>query len=65
MRTKEQKSSYDQDYIKQHVKRLLLAFNDLNPVDMEILDWLNRPGRNKTEYIKNLIMEDMRKEPST
>ena len=60
MRTKEQKSSYDQGYMKKHVKRLLLAFNDQNPVDVEILEWLNTPGLNKTEYIKGLILKDMR-----
>ena len=62
MRTKAQKSSYDQGYIKQHVKRLLLAFNELNPVDVEILGWLNTPGLNKTEYIKSLILKDMRQD---
>ena len=63
MRTKEQKSSYDQGYMKKHVKRILLAFNDQNPVDVEIMEWLNTPGLNKTEYIKGLILKDMRQAP--
>ena len=45
--------------MKQHVKRFLLAFNELNPVDVEIMKWLNRPGLNKSEYIKNLILADI------
>ena len=48
--------------MKQHVKRLLLAFNELNPVDVEILEWLNTPGLNKTEYIKGLILKDIRQD---
>lgn len=60
MRTKEQKAAYDKQYMKENVVRKLLAFNMVNDRDRELLEHLNSQ-RNITEYIKNLIEQDMRK----
>lgn len=52
------KSKYDQDYMRKNITRKLLAFNKLNPDDMEILAWINSQ-QNATAYIKQLVREDM------
>ena len=58
---KAKKAAYDKQYMKEHVVRKLLAFNITNDRDRELLEHINSQT-NATEYIKNLIMEDMKKE---
>ena len=52
------KAQYDQQYNKEHVKRLFVPFNDMVPEDAEMREWLEQVG-NKTQYIKQLIRDDM------
>ena len=52
------KTQYDIDYAKAHVKRKFIPFNDQNPDDSEMLSWLEEQG-NVTQYIKQLIRDDM------
>ena len=54
------KTQYDIDYAKAHVKRKFIPFNDQNPEDAELLSWLSGI-ENVTQYIKRLIRDDMRK----
>lgn len=51
------KSKYDQEYNKLHIRRKFIPFNDTNPDDCVMLEWLaTKP--NVTQYIKDLIMQD-------
>lgn len=54
------KYSYDQDYIKKNLKRVLLTFNRNNPTDMALVDWLDQQPWSMNRYIKSLIEKDMR-----
>ena len=51
------KSTYDKEYAKQHVKRIHIPFNDKNPDDVILREWLKTKS-NVTQYIKGLIMTD-------
>ena len=54
------KGTYDKQYAKDHIKRKFIPFNDTVPEDQELLSWLaTKP--NVTQYVKNLIREDMGK----
>ena len=53
-----EKGKYDQQYNREHVKRLFIPFNDQIPEDVEMREWLEQVG-NKTQYIKQLIRDDM------
>lgn len=53
-----EKSKYDQQYNRDHITRKFIPFNDTNPEDAELLAWVNNQG-NVTQYIKQLIREDM------
>ena len=53
-------NEYIQQYIRDHIKRRLIPFNMDKPEDKALWDWLDGVG-NITEYIKNLIREDMEK----
>ena len=55
------KNRYDQEYNKAHIKRKFIPFNDTVPEDMELLKWLDLK-RNVTQYIKQLIREDMQRD---
>ncbi len=57
----DRKYGYDQAYLKQNVKNVVLPFNKRKPDDMTLLAWLNRQIEGKTKYIKRLIREDMEK----
>lgn len=57
------KSAYDKQYNRDHVKRLFVPFNDKIPEDAEMWDWLKKVG-NKTQYIKQLIRDDMNRKKS-
>ena len=54
------KSKYDQEYAKEHIRRKHIPFNDTDPEDMLLWDWI-RKQPNATQYIKKLIREDMQK----
>jgi len=54
------KSTYDKEYAKEHIKRKHIPFNTSNPDDLEILEWLASKG-NISQYVKRLIREDMEK----
>ena len=55
------KSEYDKQYNKDHIKRKFIPFNDNVPEDQEILEWLaTKP--NVTQYVKQLIREDMNRD---
>ena len=57
-RTPEQKSAYDQEYIRKNVKRKLIAFNMTKERDRNLWNWLESQPE-MTQYIKNLIEQDM------
>ena len=52
------KSRYDKEYNKAHIRRKFIPFNDTNKEDAELLAWLGQQG-NVTQYVKRLIREDM------
>ena len=56
------KSEYDKEYAKQHITRKFIPFNDTVPEDVELLKWLDLK-RNVTQYIKQLIRDDMDNKP--
>ena len=53
-----EKSKYDQQYAKDHIKRKFIPFNDNNQDDSELLAWLATKD-NVTAYVKQLIRADM------
>lgn len=56
------KRAYDKDYINKNIRMKTLSFNERDPEDMAIYNWIQSKGqRNGTGYIKDLIREDMRK----
>ena len=54
------KGAYDKEYAKKHIKRKFIPFNDTVPEDAELLTWLTKIS-NVTQYVKQLIREDMMK----
>lgn len=52
------KKAYDMGYARAHITRKFIPFNDTVPEDAELLAWLDTVG-NVTQYVKNLIREDM------
>ena len=60
MRTKEQKTAYDIQYAREHIKRKIIPFNVEKYDDLLLLEWLSQQ-ENITEYIKQLIRKDMEK----
>ena len=55
------KKEYDLQYMKDHIRRRLLPFNMDKPEDKAMWEWLDKAD-NITEYIKQLIKDDMTKE---
>ena len=55
------KSEYDKEYNKAHIRRKFIPFNDTNPDDVELLAWLDQQD-NVTQYIKGLIKDDIEHE---
>ena len=53
-----EKGKYDMAYARDHIKRKHIPFNDTNPDDVVLLDWLGKQT-NVTAYIKALISDDM------
>ena len=52
------KTQYDVQYNRKHVKRKFIPFNDQIPEDVQMLSWLATKD-NVTAYVKNLIRADM------
>lgn len=61
VRSKLEKYSYDQTYIRENMTTVGVTFNKRKPDDMILLDWLNNRDEKKVAYIKRLIREDMEK----
>ena len=58
------KTQYDVQYNRKHVKRKFIPFNDQIPEDVQMLSWLATKG-NVTAYVKDLIRADMEKAEKT
>ena len=56
-----EKYQYDLDYLKQNIVNVGVTFNKRKPEDMSILEWLNSRNGSRAAYIKNLIIEDMKR----
>ena len=55
------KTKYDIEYARAHIRRKHIPFNDTVPEDQELLSWLaTKP--NVTQYVKQLIREDMERD---
>ena len=52
------KGAYDQAYNKEHLIKKLISFNKDKPDDMALLTYAQSSG-NFTQYIKDLIRQDM------
>ena len=52
------KTQYDIEYAKAHITRKFIPFNDQNPEDKIMLEWLATKS-NVTQYIKDLISADI------
>lgn len=52
------KKAYDMGYARAHITRKFIPFNDTVPEDDELLAWLAKQ-ENVTQYVKQLIREDM------
>ena len=52
------KKRYDIEYSRAHVRRKFIPFNDMNPDDAQMLEYLSGK-ENVTQFIKRLIWEDM------
>lgn len=51
---------YVMDYYRQNITRKVLNFNSQSELDSVLLKWLNSK-ENYSQYIKELILEDMRR----
>ena len=58
-KAKERKYGYDQVYLKQNVRNVVIPFNKRKKEDTIILEWLDSRSEGKTAYIKRLILDDM------
>lgn len=60
MRTREEKSAYDQQYRRDHMTTKLIAFNRDKPEDIALLRYVESKGnRIFSSYVKELIRRDM------
>ena len=55
---KRNKAAYDTRYMKEHRILKTIAFNNAIPEDMKLLDWVEQQP-NQTQYVKDLIRDDM------
>lgn len=53
---------YMKDYNNRHVKWRKVSFNDKNPDDMILMNWIDSQEESTSAYIKHLIREDMEKQ---
>ena len=58
MDQKERKARYDMEYARKNIRRKEIPFNLTQPEDEELFRYLEIQ-ENVTQYIKNLIREDM------
>lgn len=58
------KYQYDQQYLKQNMITKRVPFNRTKEVDMALLRWAEAQG-NFTQYIKGLIIDDIRRRGGT
>jgi hypothetical protein len=56
-KSKEEKSKYDQEYQKSHMKRVSVWFN--LEKDKELIDWFESRDESVSAYIKSLIRQDV------
>ena len=61
MDQKERKARYDMEYARKNIRRKEIPFNMTQPDDAELFQHLENKG-NFTQYIKDLIRKDMKKE---
>ena len=59
-RGKQNKKAYDKKYMKDRVKQRTIGFNQGDPEDMKMYHWIGSKP-NGTQYIKELVREDMKK----
>ena len=59
MEDKKRKAQYDMAYARKNIRRKEIPFNLTQPEDVELFRHLESM-ENVTEYIKNLIREDMK-----
>ena len=52
------KAEYDKEYNRTHITRKFIPFNDTVPEDAKLLAWLSTKA-NVTQYVKQLIIDDM------
>lgn len=52
---------YMKSYNNAHVKWRKVSFNDKNPNDMILMDWIDNQKESTSAYIKRLIYEDMQR----
>ena len=57
VRSKEDKSKYDQEYQKSHMKRVSVWFN--LEKDKELINWFESREESISAYIKSLIRQDI------
>ena len=57
VRSKEDKSKYDQEYQKSHMKRVSVWFN--LEKDKELINWFESREESVSAYIKSLIRQDI------
>lgn len=55
-----EKAQYDKKYYDEHITRKVLNFNENNPEDEELLEWLESLKKGEmSAYIKRLVRGDM------
>ena len=52
---------YMKGYNNEHVKWRKVSFNDKNPEDMILINWIDEQKESTSAYIKSLVREDMKK----
>ena len=62
----EEKSTFDQmkyikEYNRQHISYRKISFNDQNPEDKMIQEWIDTRKETTSSYLKRLVKEDMKK----
>ena len=55
-KSKEEKSKYDQEYQKTHMRRIGVWFN--LEKDKDLIDWFESRDESVSSYIKSLIRQD-------
>lgn len=50
---------YQKDYNNQHVKWRKVSFNDLNPDDEILKNWIDQQNESTSSYLKRLVRQDM------